>query len=69
MSVLSPTYLVLGQLRREYLVAPSQKVYLDQPGGNLLYAAEGVSLWLREDEVVRLVSRVGADYPRNWLED
>jgi sugar/nucleoside kinase (ribokinase family) len=69
MTMLSPTYLVLGQLRREYLIAPSQKVSLDQPGGNLMYAAEGVSLWLREDEVVGLVSRVGEDYPRNWLED
>lgn len=69
MTTQSPTYLVLGQLRREYLITPSQKVYLDQPGGNLLYAAEGLSLWLEEDEVVGLVSRVGEDYPRNWLED
>jgi sugar/nucleoside kinase (ribokinase family) len=69
MIIRSPTYLVLGQLRREYLITPSQKVYLDQPGGNLLYAAEGVSLWLDEGEVVGLVSRVGEDYPRKWLED
>lgn len=69
MTVLSPTYLVLGQLRREYIITPSQKVYLDQPGGNLLYAAEGVSLWLGDDEAVGLVSRVGEDYPRSWLED
>jgi sugar/nucleoside kinase (ribokinase family) len=69
MTTQSPTYLVLGQLRREYLITPSQKVSIDQPGGNLLYAAEGLSLWLKEDEVVGLVSRVGEDYPRNWIED
>ncbi len=65
----SPTFLVLGQLRREYLITPAGKVFVDQPGGNLLYAAEGLSLWLDEDEVVGLVSRVGEDYPRSWLEN
>lgn len=65
----SPTYLLLGRLRREYLITPAQKVYIDQPGGNLLYAAEGLSLWREEGDVVGLVARVGEDYPRNWLRD
>ena len=65
----SPTYLLLGQLRREYLITPAQKVYIDQPGGNLLYAAEGLSLWFEDSEVVGLVARVGEDYPRNWIEE
>ncbi len=69
MTTPSPTYLVLGQLRREYFITPTQKVYKDQPGGNLLYSAEGLSLWMDPDEVVGLVSRVGEDYPRSWLED
>jgi sugar/nucleoside kinase (ribokinase family) len=65
----SPRYLILGQLLREFLVTPDQKISINQPGGNLLYAAEGLNLWLEEDEQVGLVARVGEDYPRVWLED
>lgn len=65
----SPTHLVLGQLRREYLITPAQKIFIDRPGGNLLYAAEGLSLWLDEGEPVGLVARVGENYPRSWIED
>ena len=38
-------------------------------GGDLLYAAEGVRLWQDEGECVGLVSRVGEDYPRAWIDD
>lgn len=65
----SPTYLILGQLRREYLITPAQKVFIDRPGGNLLYAAEGLSLWLGDEDAVGLVARVGENYPRNWIEE
>lgn len=62
----SPNYLLLGELRREYIITPAGKVVLDQPGGNLLYAASGHSLW---GETPGLVARVGEDYPRNWLDE
>lgn len=65
----SPRYLVLGQLLREFLVTPDQKISINQPGGNLLYAAEGLNLWLDEGGQVGLIARVGEDYPRAWLED
>ncbi|MBN2044251.1 MAG: hypothetical protein JW757_04450 [Anaerolineales bacterium] len=68
MNSLNPTYIVLGQLRREFLITPSQKVVSDQPGGCLLYAAEGAGLWLEADEKIGLVARVGEDYPRAWLD-
>lgn len=64
----TPDYLVLGQLRRDFLITPERKVFADQPGGNLLYALEGASLWLDKDEKIGLVSRVGEDYPRAWLD-
>jgi sugar/nucleoside kinase (ribokinase family) len=64
-----PTHIVLGELRRDYLITPDKKVLADQPGGDLLYTAEGVRLWLEEDESVGLVSRVGEDYPRTWIDD
>lgn len=68
MTAHSLKYLVLGQLNREFLITPDQKVHPDQLGGNLLYAAEGVGLWLDENEKLGLVARVGEDFPREWLE-
>jgi sugar/nucleoside kinase (ribokinase family) len=65
----SPQYLVLGQLLREFLVTPDQTISLNEPGGNLLYAAEGTSLWLDESEKVGLIARVGEDFPRAWLDE
>ncbi|MEN8241632.1 MAG: carbohydrate kinase family protein [Chloroflexota bacterium] len=65
----TPNYLILGQLLREFLVTPDQTISLDQPGGNLLYAAGGLSLWLSSNETAGLVARVGENYPRTWVED
>ncbi|MFN2144226.1 MAG: carbohydrate kinase family protein [Anaerolineales bacterium] len=64
----TPTYLIFGKLRREFLITPSNKVIADQPGGCLLYAAEGVGLWLEADQKIGLIARVGEDYPRDWLD-
>ncbi len=61
----APKYLLLGQLRREYIITAEGKVRIDQPGGNLLYAATGLALW---KEHAGLIARVGEDYPRAWLE-
>ena len=61
----SPSYIILGELRREYLITPAGNVLLDQPGGNLLYAAGGHSLW---GDSPGLLARVGEDYPRSWLD-
>lgn len=59
--------ILIGQLRRHYILLANGKAMLDTPGGNLLYAAAGMSLWQRE-ELPGLVARVGEDYPRGWLE-
>ncbi len=68
MTTAHPSYLVLGQLRRDFYITPDQKVLPDQLGGSLLYAAEGASLWLEEGERIGLVARVGEEYPREWLD-
>lgn len=60
----SVSYVIAGQLRRQYLLPPSGKPLLDSPGGNLLYAAAGARLWT---ESVSLLARVGEDYPTEWL--
>ena len=54
----------VGQLRRQYLIPPEGRPLLDAPGGNLLYAAAGARQWV---DSVCLMSRVGENYPHEWL--
>jgi sugar/nucleoside kinase (ribokinase family) len=56
---------LVGQLRRQYLLPPDGIPLLDTPGGNLLYAAAGARLW--DEESIGLLARVGEDYPHEWL--
>jgi sugar/nucleoside kinase (ribokinase family) len=63
----SPRFLVAGKITRDYLVLPSEKVILDVPGGNALYAAVGVAVW-EPDPPPAVVARVGEDYPQEWLD-
>lgn len=66
MSAPIPRLLVLGQLRRDYLLLPAGRPHLDIPGGNALYASVGVALW---ESQVGVVARVGTDYPAGWLDE
>ncbi|OQY81920.1 MAG: hypothetical protein B6D40_10100 [Anaerolineae bacterium UTCFX3] len=64
---MNPSFFVLvGQIRREYLLPPVGAPRLDSPGGNLLYAAGGLGVW---EKRVGLVGRAGEDLPRQWLKD
>lgn len=63
---MNPSFLVFGQLTREYLLPPTGLARLDAPGGSLLYAAAGMSIW---ESGIGLVGRVGNDYPRQWLNE
>jgi len=65
MTASTPNYLLLGQLSRDFIVTTLDEVLVDIPGGNLIYAAVGLSRW---DSNIGLISRIGEDYPRNWLE-
>jgi sugar/nucleoside kinase (ribokinase family) len=62
--VIHPTYVISGQLRREYLLPPEGRPLLDVPGGNVLYAAAGARIW---SDKIGLLSRIGEDYPQEWL--
>lgn len=64
----SPEYVLIGQLNREYILPASNKPYLDQPGGSVLYAAGGVKVWVEPGSKVGLVARVGEEFPRQWLD-
>ncbi|MBL8101437.1 MAG: carbohydrate kinase family protein [Anaerolineales bacterium] len=63
---MAPTFAIAGKLNREYILPPSGNPLLDSPGGNLLYAAGGLAVW---DNDAGLISRVGEDYPHQWLRD
>jgi sugar/nucleoside kinase (ribokinase family) len=58
--------LLIGKLNRDFYILPDGKVRLNEPGGNLLYAAVGLKLW-EPDLPPGLVARVGEDYPQEWL--
>jgi hypothetical protein len=60
-----PQHIIIGTLRRTFLLPPQGRVRLDRAGGNILYAGAGLSLWQNH---IGLVSRVGEDYPRQWIE-
>ncbi len=57
-------YLIAGSLKQETILPFKHSPIINQPGGNLLYAAVGVSLW---DSGVSLLSRVGRNFPQEWL--
>ena len=63
---MEPSFILIGQLTRDYLLPPIGQPLLDSPGGSLLYAAGGLGVW---NARAGLVSRVGESYPRHWLKD
>ncbi len=61
---MEPKFVIVGRLRRDYLLPPEGHPLIDVPGGNLLYAAAGLGVW---DSHLGLLARVGEDYPHEWL--
>ncbi|MGH2521899.1 MAG: carbohydrate kinase family protein [Anaerolineales bacterium] len=57
-------FAIVGGLREDYFITAAGEVHLHEMGGNALYAAAGARLW---SENIGLVSRVGANFPREWL--
>ena len=64
----TPQFVLMGQLRREYTILPSERFFLDVLAGSVLYAAVGVAIWEPEPHPA-LVARIGEDYPQSWLEE
>jgi sugar/nucleoside kinase (ribokinase family) len=60
-----PDAVVVGRLRREFLLPASAPERVNQPGGNLSYAAMAALQW---GAGVGMVSRVNSTFPAEWLE-
>lgn len=58
-----PSCLLLGRLQRDTIINAEGQALVDQPGGNVLYAASAYKVW---GEVPGLISRVGSDFPAEW---
>jgi sugar/nucleoside kinase (ribokinase family) len=61
----SPSVLLLGRIQRDTIITAHGETVVDQPGGNLLYAASAYRPW---GEAPGLISRVGSDFPVEWQE-
>ena len=61
------SFLLAGQLRRDFIVLPNGEMRMDVPGGNLLYAAAGLGIW-ETPAACGLVARIGEDYQQEWIE-
>ena len=57
-------YAIVGGLREDYFITAQGRVHVRELGGNALYAAVGARTWA---EHVGLLSRIGENYPTEWL--
>jgi ribokinase len=60
-----PQYLAAGGLRIDYIITADQRVHLREMGGNAVFAGVGARIWT---DSVGIVSRVGENYPADWLD-
>jgi cytidine kinase len=59
-------FVLAGRLLRDTILPPTGRPLIDVPGGSLLYAASGLTVW---EKGLGLLARVGEDYPHDWLKD
>lgn len=57
-------HVIVGGLREDYFITHAGEVHLRRLGGNAVYAAVGARVWV---EGVGIVSRIGENYPQEWL--
>jgi hypothetical protein len=59
-----PKYLIVGSFSRDFVIPPNGNPKLDFLGGNAAFTAAGLALW---DRPVGILTRIGEDFPREWL--
>ncbi len=57
-------YAFVGGLREDFFITPAGEAHLHKIGGNAVYSAVGARVWTDQ---VGLLSRVGNNYPAEWL--
>ena len=60
-----PDAVLIGRLRREFILPKFAPARIDQPGGNLAYGAMAALQWGAKPG---MVARVNPSYPRGWIE-
>jgi hypothetical protein len=63
--IVDPKFVIAGHLQRDYLLPPEGRPLIDVPGGSLIHAASGMAVW---EDNIGLLTRVGEDFPRDWLD-
>lgn len=58
-----PSCILFGRIEQDTIITADGNALIDQPGGNLLYAASAYGVW---GDTPGLVSRVGSDFPHAW---
>ncbi len=58
-------FILVGSLTRDFIITPGGTPLNDIQGGQLFYTAAGLYHWEKQ---IGLVSRVGTNYPAEWLE-
>ena len=59
-----PEAVLIGRLRREYILPAASPARVDGLGGNLAYAAAAFASWGGK---AGLVARVNTEFPLEWL--
>jgi len=62
----SVDFAFVGGLRQDYCITHEGRVFAGMLGGNAVYAAVGARIW---SDSVGLISRIGSNYPADWLDD
>jgi sugar/nucleoside kinase (ribokinase family) len=64
--VSSCNIIIIGRLNRETIINRNNDISIDQPGGNLLYTANGFTFCGKK---AGLVSRISSDFPDEWIDE
>jgi cytidine kinase len=59
--------LIAGELKQNFIITPGGEAHTNILGGSLTHAAVGLEIW--EHDYGGLISRVGEDFPRQWIAD
>lgn len=55
----------LGYLAKETIINQNKDVFIDKPGGNILYSAFAYKIW---GKTPGLISKVGASFSEGWID-